>query len=73
MFKKIITFINNNKEWIFDGIGIIAITSIFGIIKHLFSKQRNDSTKLEQINKENSSGTQIGIQNNYYRGEKDNE
>lgn len=72
MLDKLISYIKDGHEWIFSGIGILAITTIGGLFKFLFTKKKDDTT-FKQINKDNSSGTQIGIQNNYYNEVKKNE
>jgi hypothetical protein len=37
-----LTYLNENKEWIFSGIGILAITAIWSLFKKI--KKSNDST-----------------------------
>lgn len=67
--QKIISFLVENKEWVFSGIGVAAIGAVFGIVRPLFKKRKNEDSdpkvKLSQENYDNSNATQIGIQNNY--------
>ena len=66
-----IKYLIDNKEWIFGGIGILALTSLFTVFKTVFfSNKKNKSMTIKQINKDTSSGTQIGVQNNYNSKEK---
>jgi len=65
-----INYLIKNKEWIFSGLGIFVIGGIISLIKILINHHKKATQKsMKQINKDNSSGTQIGIQNNYYRGD----
>lgn len=74
MIHDITNYLNVNKEWIFSGIGILALTSLLGILKLCFSKvKKENNQKMNQVNDNNSTGTQIGIQNNYYSKENSNE
>ena len=69
-----INYLIKNKEWIFSGLGIFVIGGIISLIKILINHHKKASQKsMKQINKDNSSGTQIGIQNNYYTEEKSGE
>lgn len=63
-------WIMDNKEWIFSGIGIFALTSIVATIK-LFLKNNKGTVKILQKQKsgKHSINSQIAIQNNF-RGEK---
>lgn len=65
----LINYLSENKEWIFSGIGILALTTIGSILVKLFSKKKTtNKNEMKQINKNSSHGTQIGIQtNNYYK------
>lgn len=64
----------NNKEWIFQGIGVTVIVSILSVIGFLIKKwiyrkkDLNNTTTIVQKQKNNcfSNGYQIGIQNNYH-------
>ena len=63
-----INYLIKNKEWIFSGLGIFVIGGIISLIKILINHHKKASQKsMKQINNDNSSGTQIGIQNNYYQ------
>ncbi|MCG4753428.1 hypothetical protein L0N02_20020 [Blautia faecis] len=63
-----INYLIKNKEWIFSGLGIFVIGGIISLIKILINHHKKATQKsMKQINKDNSSGTQIGIQNNYYQ------
>ena len=69
-----INYLIKNKEWIFSGLGIFVIGGIISLIKILINHHKKATQKsMKQINKDNSSGTQIGIQNNYYTKEKSGE
>lgn len=72
--NQIINYISTNKEWIFSGIGLLIFSGIGFIVKHIHSKKQKNkkSDTLFQTNDNHSSGTQIGIQNNYYRKENNN-
>lgn len=68
--NTLINYLSENKEWIFSGIGILVLTTIGSIFVKLFSKKKDTSKNvMKQTNKNSSHGTQIGIQNNYYKGE----
>ena len=67
--------IQDNMEWIFSGIGCVIVALIGKIIYYLIFGNKIEE-KQDVIIKQFNSGknsTQIGIQNNYYTGEKDNE
>lgn len=67
MFVKIINWLENNKEWVFSGIGI---TAIIGLLNLLFQrKKRNHNVRITQTNHGKES-VQIAVQNNYFNGEK---
>jgi hypothetical protein len=69
-----INYLIKNKEWIFSGLGIFVIGGIISLIKILINHHKKATPKsMKQINKDNSSGTQIGIQNNYYRGDNEHD
>ena len=69
-----INYLIKNKEWIFSGLGIFVIGGIISLIKILINNHKKATQKsMKQINKDNSSGTQIGIQNNYYRGDNEHD
>lgn len=73
--NNVIIWMNENKEWLFSGIGITAITLISVGIRRMLSKRKeeqNSQTMIEQINY-GTQNTQVGIQNNYYTKEEDNE
>ena len=71
---KIINWISENKKWFFSGIGVTAVTLILAAIKKVFckKKQEKNQTRIEQVNYGTKS-TQIGIQNNYYTKEENDE
>lgn len=73
--KDFFEWINDNKVWIFDGIGVLIITSLFAVIKYIFNKRNKDDNKKIVIKQDayGADDTLIGIQNNYNRGEEDNE
>lgn len=72
---KIINYLINNKEWIFSGIGIFVLCGIGAFAKLLHSKKKKkvNNETMTQINHTNATGTQIGIQNNYYGKDNINE
>lgn len=72
MISQIIDWIVENQEWIFSGIGVTLLLGIIGFICKRFTKKSNEekTIKIEQKNK-GKNATQIGIQNNYYGGTKD--
>ena len=71
---KIINWFSENKEWFFSGIGVTVVTLILAAIKKVFckKKQEKNQTRIEQVNYGTKS-TQIGIQNNYYTKEENDE
>lgn len=72
--EAILKYLIDNKEWIFSGLGIFIIGGIISLIKILINHHKKASQKsMKQINNDNSSGTQIGIQNNYYQGDKEHD
>lgn len=72
MISQIIDWIAANQEWIFSGIGVTLLLGIIGFIRKRLTKNSNEekTIKIEQKN-EGKNTTQIGIQNNYYGGTKD--
>lgn len=72
---EIIDWLCKNKEWIFSGVGITVITFICVCVRKILRKKRKDQnseTMIKQINN-GVKNTQVGIQNNYYTREKENE
>ena len=72
---SIITWVNENKEWLFSGLGITAMTLVLAGLRRIFHKKKeenNSETAIKQINYGTKS-TQIGFQNNYYTKGKDDE
>ena len=71
----LLELIQNNKEWVFSGVGVAIVISIGKIICRLLfgnrKEEKQDITIKQFYSGKNS--TQIGIQNNYYNGEKDDE
>lgn len=72
MFDNIINWIIGNSEWVFSGIGVTILLGIIGLVRRRLSKNsdRERPIKIEQNNTGQNS-TQIGIQNNYCGGTKD--
>ncbi|MBR5597074.1 MAG: hypothetical protein IKW30_06685 [Lachnospiraceae bacterium] len=70
MINNVINMIIKNKEWLFSGIGV----TIFLSIANFFRRKHKKSTeeKIIKINQKNTgtNSPQIGIQNNYYKGER---
>ena len=71
---RIAIWLNKNREWLFSGIGITIGTLIWVGIKKLFCQKKKEKkqTVIEQVNYGMKS-TQIGVQNNYYTKEENNE
>lgn len=68
----ILHWVNDNKEWLLSGVGVVVITSSWALIKKLFFKTRREE-KTKTLVKQNSVGSsniQIGIQNNYEKEQK---
>lgn len=65
---EIIDFLISNKEWVFSGIGIFILGGLATLVKLYFSKKKKtiSGDMMTQINHTNATGTQIGVQNNYY-------
>ena len=66
---------NENREWLFSGIGITVITLTFAEVRRLFRKKKaeeNSKAVIKQINY-GMKNIQVGIQNNYYTKEEDDE
>lgn len=63
---NIIMWLDQNKEWIFSGLGVTIVVTIFTIIKKRIEKNKDEKSKIiiKQVN-EGQDNTQIGIQNNY--------
>lgn len=72
MIKNAVNWIIENREWVFSGIGITILLGIIEFIRKKFNKNSNKENPItiEQNNTGNNN-TQIGIQNNYYGGTKD--
>lgn len=73
--NNIITWVNENREWLFSGIGITVMTLIVAGIRRMICKRKeeqNSQTMIKQINY-GTKNTQVGIQNNYYTKEEDDE
>ena len=71
----LLELIQDNKGWIFSGFGCVIVAFIGKIIYHLIfgnKKEEKQDITIKQFNSGKNS-TQIGIQNNYYNGEKDDE
>ena len=71
MINQIVNWIIENRDWVFSGIGVTALLGIIAFFRKLFRKKSagEKGIKIEQKN-EGHDNTQIGIQNNYYRGNK---
>lgn len=72
MTDNIINWIIENHEWIFSGIGVTFLLGIFAFFRKIFCKKSKTENicNIKQKN-EGQNNTQIGIQNNYYGGNKD--
>jgi len=70
---KVYEWLYVNREWIFSGIGISAITFFGVVLKKLFSKKRREKNQRMVIKQkcDGTGNTQIGEQNNYGMRKKD--
>ena len=59
MFEAIWSYVLDNKEWIFSGIGIFIITMFFAI----FRRKKADGHKISQKQKSGDSSVSIQIGN----------
>ena len=73
--NETINILINNKDWIFSGIGIFVLGGIGAFLKFLHSRKKRKENRdvMTQINHANATGSQIGIQNNYYGKDTTNE
>lgn len=71
MIEKVLHWIMENREWFFSGIGVTVLLSIVTFFRKTFCKdsQSKKHVNIEQNNK-GQNNTQIGIQNNYFGGNK---
>lgn len=60
MFEELLSWINDNKEWAFSGIGITILLAIWGMIKFFLSKKEKPSVSQKQKSGKNSINIQIG-------------
>lgn len=64
--SSIFDWIGENVYWIFDGIGVIAITGILGVI---FKKRKNKEKNISIVQKGGKNS--VNIQNNNIGSEHD--
>lgn len=64
--SSIFDWIGENAYWIFDGIGVIAITGIIGVI---FKKRKNKEKNISIVQKGGKNS--VNIQNNNIGSEHD--
>lgn len=64
--SSIFDWIGENAYWIFDGIGVIAITRILGVI---FKKRKNKEKNISIVQKGGKNS--VNIQNNNIGSEHD--
>lgn len=71
MINNIANWIIENQEWVFSGIGVTVILGVIAVFRKIFCKklESEKGIKIDQKN-EGQNNTQIGIQNNYYGGDK---
>ena len=71
MITNITNWIMENREWVFSGIGVTVLLGAIAFFRKIFCKETESEKdiKIEQKN-EGQNNTQIGIQNNYYGGNK---
>lgn len=53
------TYILENKEWIFSGIGIFVITTVFLFIRH----KKSSGHRIKQVQKSGDSSVSVQIGN----------
>lgn len=72
---EMIALLNDNKEWIFSGIGVTILFIIYKFTRNFFLTKKTKEEKNIVINQNciGKNNSQIGIQNNYYIKEKDHE
>ena len=63
--SSIFDWIGNNAYWIFDGIGVIVITGVLGVV---FKKWKNKEKDISIVQK--SGKNSVNIQNNNIGSEK---
>lgn len=63
--SSIFDWIEKNAYWIFDGIGVIVITKILGVV---FKKRKDKGKNISIVQKGEKNS--INIQNNNIRSEK---
>lgn len=63
--SSIFDWIGNNAYWIFDGIGVIVITGVLGVV---FKKWKNKEKNISIVQK--SGKNSVNIQNNNIGSEK---
>ena len=51
-------FIADNKEWIFDGIGVLAISSLISLVVYFVKKRKKDNQSQHQKSGKNSINLQ---------------
>ena len=71
MINNITNWIIENQEWVFSGIGVTVLLGVIAFFRKIFCKKNENEKgiKIEQKN-EGQNNTQIGIQNNYSGGNK---
>lgn len=63
--SSIFDWIGNNAYWIFDGIGVIVITGVLGVV---FKKWKNKEKNISIVQKNGKNS--VNIQNNNIGSEK---
>ena len=69
MINNIISWIVNNQEWVFSGIGVTILLGVITLFRKIFGKKAGSERNIKIDQKsEGHDNTQIGIQNNNYYG-----
>lgn len=75
--KEFLLFIDKNKEWLFDGLGVIILTSLVALITKIISTKKNKQLKNVEndkiIRKSDISLINDDVDHNYVIKIKDNE
>ena len=53
-------WLRNNKEWIFSGIGVLALTLLISVITDIFNKNANQPQNSQQQSQSGSGNVQAG-------------
>lgn len=62
----ILNWLCRNKEWFFSGLGIAILSVICDFFRKFLSKSNKNARHIIKQTNKGDNTTQIGIQNNYY-------